>query len=196
MIKLGTAFAAFGLSLALAQAPAQAASQMTEAFLGNVAANLAILNTSSRLAAGHTESSDLEAYAADTSAEATHVASALTEATPSDVRFAQASPADLMTGRSVAVAGMTGHVSNPMQQGLALEAANARMPATADLTKLQTLRGAAFDNLFFTLQLDALSQIESDYRTYIKHGDDPAIASMAHKQLPALMKRLEALTRV
>ena len=197
MFKLGTMAAAALVSVALFQAPARAASPMTDAFLANVAANLAILDASSRMARSHTGSADLVAYATDETAEAKQVATALAEATPSDHRASsQVADADgVMTGRSVAVVGMTGRVE-PAAPAAGREAAHSRRPATADLAKLKTLRGRAFDKLYFVLQLDALSQIESDYRTYISEGDDPAVATMAHEQLPGLMKRLEALTRI
>ena len=197
MIKFGAAAAAVGLTFALIQAPAQAASPMTDAFLANVAANLAILDASSRMAHSHTSSAEVVGYAAEETTEAKQVAAALAEATPTDhgavPRVADAD--GVMTGRSVAVVGMTGRVE-PAAQTSVLEAANSRVPATADLAKLKTLHGRAFDKLYFVLQLDALSQIESDYRTYISEGDDPAVATMAHEQLPVLMKRLEALTRI
>ena len=197
MIKFGAAVAAVGLSFSLFQAPAQAASPMTQAFLANVAANLAILDTSSRMARSHTGSAAIVTYATEETSEATQVATALSEAAPSDRGAAsQVADADgVMTGRSVAVVGMTGRVE-AVPQASVLEAANSRMPATADLAKLKALHGRAFDKLYFILQLDALSQIESDYRTYISEGDDPAVATMAHEQLPVLMKRLEALTRI
>ena len=197
MIKFGAAIAAVGLTFALSQTPAQAASPMTDAFLANVAANLAVLDASSRMARSHTGSAEIVGYASEETAEAKRVATALAEATPTNRGAApQLADADgVMTGRSVAVVGMTGRVE-PAAQASMLEAANSRMPATADLAKLKTLHGRAFDKLYFVLQLDALSQIESDYRTYISEGDDPAVATMAHEQLPGLMKRLEALTRI
>ena len=61
--KLGTTLATIGFAFALSQAPAYAASPMTEAFLSNVAANLAILDTSSHLAQDHSRTADLVAYA-------------------------------------------------------------------------------------------------------------------------------------
>ena len=187
MIKFGAAVAAVGFTFALFQAPAQAASPMTDAFLANVAANLAVLDASSRMARSHTGSAAIIGYAAEETTEARQVATALAEATPSNRGPApQVADADgVMTGRV-----------EPAAQASMLEAANSRMPATADLAKLKTLHGRAFDRLYFVLQLDALSQIESDYRTYISEGDDPAVATMAHEQLPGLMQRLEALTRI
>ena len=187
--------AAFALSFGLANAPAQAASTMTQAFLANVAANLAILDTSSAMARKQTESAGLKSFAVDETNETQRTAVVLAGATPSDYRFAASEEQPVMSGRSVAVAGMTGRIE-PIPQASVLEAANARMPATDELASLRTLHGDAFDRLYFIVQLDALSQIESDYRTYIKQGDDPAVASMAREQLPVLMKRLEALTRV
>ena len=196
MSKLAAALVAFGVSVALFQAPAQAASPMTDAFLANVAANLAILDTSSHMARGRTTSPDLLDYASAEVAEAKDVAAALAEATPSNHQVAAADAGNVvMTGRSVAVVGMTGRVEAAPQTSM-LEAANARAPATGDLAKLKALHGRAFDKMYFIMQLDALSQIESDYRTYISQGDDPAVATMAHEQLPGLMKRLEALTRI
>ena len=56
MSKIAAALVALCASVALFQAPARAASPMTEAFLANVAANLAILDTSSRMAWGRTTS--------------------------------------------------------------------------------------------------------------------------------------------
>ena len=197
MIKFAATVAAVGFSLALSQVPAWAASPMTKAFMANVAANLSILDASSRMARSHTGSTAINVYAASELGEAKEVATALAEAAPAEHGSpSQVADADgVMTGRSVAVVGMTGRVE-PAAPASVLEAANTRMPATADLAKLKTLHGRAFDKLYFVLQLDALSQIESDYRTYISEGDDPAVATMAHEQLPALMRRLEALTRI
>ena len=197
MMKFGAAVAAVGFSFALFQAPAQAASPMTDACRATVAANLSSRDAASRMARSQTGSAAIVTYAADETSEAKQGATALAEATPaghaSSSRVADAD--GVMTGRSVAVVGMTGRVE-PAAQASPLEAANSRMPATADLAKLKTLHGRAFDKLYFVLQLDALSQIESDYRTYISEGDDPAVAMMAHEQLPGLMRRLEALTRI
>ena len=195
MTKMAAALVAFGFSVALFQAPAQAASSMTDAFLANVAANLSILDTSSRMARGRTASAELLAYAGEEAIEAKDVAIALVEATPSNRQVATTDDGVVMTGRSVAVVGMTGRVEVAPQTS-SLEAANARAPATGDLAKLNGLHGRAFEKMYFIMQLDALSQIESDYRTYISQGDDPAVATMAHEQLPILMKRLEALTRI
>ncbi len=194
--KLGTTLATIGLVLAVSQVPARAASPMTEAFLSNVAANLAILDTSSRLAQNHSATADVVGYAGAEVTEATESALALAEATPADHVVATAEASALMTGRSVAVVGMSGHPSVVSSEPSPLEAANGRMPGVANLDALKRLHGRAFDKLYFVTQLDALSQIESDYRTYISQGDDPAIATLAHQQLPALMKRLEALTRI
>ncbi len=196
--KLGTTLATVGMAFALTQAPARAASPMTEAFLANVAANLAILSTSSRLADDHSRTADVVAYAGSETVEAVNAATALADATPSDHMVVSADAGAMLTGRSVAVVGMTGapaHVAAPQEPSV-LEAANGRLPAVGNLAALKRLHGRAFDKLFFVTQLDALSQIESDYRTYISQGDDPAIAQLAHQQLPALMKRLEALTKI
>jgi hypothetical protein len=191
-----SAILAVGVMFAVAQTPARAATPMTEAFLANVAANLAILDTSSRLAGSRAKSADLAAYAASEMDEAGKVAVALADATPSDHVVATAEAGVLMTGRSVAVVGMTGAKTIRADDASVLEAANGRMPAVGNLDELKQLHGRAFDKLFFITQLDALSQIESDYRTYISQGDDPGIATLAHQQLPALMKRLEALTKI
>ncbi len=196
MSKFVAALLSAAFSVVLFQAPARAGSQMTDAFLANVAANLAILDASSHMAHGRTNSNEMLAYAQTEAVDAKEVAAALVEATPTNHRVATGNDGSVvMTGRSVAVAGMTGRVEVASQIAT-LEAANARAPATGDLVKLGTLHGRAFEKMYFIMQLDALSQIESDYRTYISQGDDPAIATMAHEQLPGLMKRLEALTRI
>ena len=169
---------------------------MTEAFLSNVAANLAILDSSSRLARDHSRTQDVIAYGKDETVEVAESAGSLAEATPSDHVVAVAEAGAMMTGRSVAVVGMSGRSPAATQPTSVLEAANGRLPAVENLAALKRLQGRAFDKLFFVTQLDALSQIESDYRTYISQGDDPAIAQLAHQQLPALMKRLEALTKI
>ena len=195
--KLTTLASTVSVAMALSQAPAFAASPITVVFISNVAANLAVLNASSNLARERSESGSVTAFASDEMTEATTVATALAEATPSDVAMASQAMAVLQTGRSVAVAGRPDATVPPQTKTDPLEAANGRVPpAVLGLSRLKTLHGAAFDNLYWTVQLDALSQIESDYRTYIRLGDDPAIAKMARENLPALMHRLEALTKI
>lgn len=201
--KFGTFVSTMAVSLALSQAPALAASPMTVVFISNVAANLAVLNASSNLVHARSESSAVEAFASNEMAEASNVAVALAEATPSDVAMGgtvhtgAAEVGALQTGRSVAVVGKPEAAAPRAPTANPVEAANGRIPpALANLSRLTTLHGAAFDNLYWTVQLDALSQIESDYRTYIRLGDDPAIAKMARENLPALMHRLEALTKI
>ena len=196
--KFGAFVATVGLALSVSRMPASAASPMTAVFISNVAANLAVLNASSHLANERSDSGAVNAFAGNEMNEAAVVASALADATPSDIALGSTLQIGaVQTGRSVAVVGKPEAASLDQTAANPLEAANGRLPPAADaLARLKTLHGSAFDNLYWTVQLDALSQIESDYRTYIRLGDDPAIAKMARENLPALMHRLEALTKI
>ena len=192
MIKTCISLAA-GVSLAIcAFSPAMAASPMTDAFLGNVGVNVSFLDRSSRMALVHSDVRAVQSYARAEAQEAAKVASALGDSVPSEHvgRVADASGDTVMTGRSVAVAEPTSSEATDV-------AANGRAPVGQnDIAQLQRLSGRAFDNLYWEKQLDALSQLESDYRTYITHGDDAALVALSQRELPKIMNRLAALTRI
>ncbi len=59
-----------------------------------------------------------------------------------------------------------------------------------DLARLEGLEAAEVDDLYKTKQLDALTQIETAYQTYLMKGDDPALKAMAARELPKLKHRL------
>lgn len=175
-VLLAAVIAIFGATAA------QAASPITTAFLANVQANTDFLDHSSVIASGHAKSETIRAFAMSEAPEQAHVASALLDLPPAVLA---STDQDIATGRSVAI------------DGPARQAANGRPPMTqSDVGHLHALSGRAFDDFYWTKQLDALSQLESDYRTYIAHGDDPALVAMAKSQLPRVLNRLILLSKI
>lgn len=182
-----------GLALTtLASAPASAASATTAAFLSNLGSNVDFLDRSSRTALDHSSAAAVRSFARAEAQEAAKVASALGDAMPADYasKVAAVDADGLLTGRSVAVDEVAGGETGGI-------AANGRSPlGRAELTQLMGTTGASFDNLYWEMQLDALSQIESDYRTYIASGDDAALVALSKRELPKIMKRLVDLTKI
>jgi len=65
-----------------------------------------------------------------------------------------------------------------------------------DLKRLTALRGAAFDRLYVTTQLDAMAQLLTIYRDYLQNGDNDALRGVAQHEIPLLerdMTRLRSL---
>ena len=82
-------------------------------------------------------------------------------------------------------------------EGGPVKAANGRAPMGAsDLAALGKLSGKKLDDALWQKQLDALSQLRSDYQAYADDGDDPALAAMAQRELPKVEARLAALSNI
>ncbi len=194
MIMVKTTVSLFaGTALAfVALSPVHAASPITDAFLANVGVNVGFLDRSSRLALDHSDAWTVRSFARAEAQEAAKVASALGDSVPAErpSKIAAVEGDAILTGRSVAID------ERPASEASDL-AANGRSPiGQADVAQLEGLKGRAFDNLYWEKQLDALSQLESDYRTYISHGDDPALVALSQRQLPKIMNRLASLTKI
>ena len=172
------------------QAPALAASQITNVFLANLQTNVAFLDRSSRIAANRSQSADTRAFASSEVTEQAQLLSGLTNLMP-----LIASTDAVITGRSVAIDGQPVPDAAPLEKSQ--QAANGRAPLVQqDLASLSGLSGRAFDNLYWQQQLDSLSQIEADYRAYIANGDDPVLVDMAKTELPKIVRRLELLSKI
>ena len=189
MLKASAAIIASAVMFVVATPPASAASPITDAFLANIEANVSFLDRSSRVASDYAVSDVIRGFARSEVSEQNAVAEALGDAR----QQATAARDDIVTGRSVAIdgPGMIGASAATRQ------AANGRSPLTqAALDQLKNASGKAFDDLYWTAQLDALSQIEADYRAYIAHGDDPSLVALAKRELPKVVHRLELLSKV
>lgn len=202
--KIAAVLATGFVSAVCLQAPAHAASPMTETFLANVGENAAFLEGASRIAADRAASAGIRDFARSEVPEASALGIALADATPPTPEAADA----LLTGRSVALDGpptaedpdkadlQQAQVDDAARRTAASQAASGRAPlGQTEIVELHALHGAAFDALYRDTQRDALRQVESDYRDYIAHGDDPALVALAKRELPNLMKRLATLTK-
>lgn len=165
--------------------PAMAASTVTDLFMANVKANIAFLDQSGKLAATHTQSPAVRAFAKAEIADAFHTAELLDSVAP--VRMAAASPDDdaVVTGRSAATVPPLG------------QAANGRSAlGRGDLASLTALKGRGFDDALWLKQVDALSQLRADYQTYAASGDDAVLVALAKRELPKVEARLAVLSKI
>ena len=90
----------------------------------------------------------------------------------------------LQTGRSV---GFDGEVKPIVDN---------RLPrGEEDLNSLEGQTGAEFDKEYKDKQVDALKQVEADYRNYIVKGDDPVLLGIANRELPKVRHRLALLEK-
>jgi predicted outer membrane protein len=183
-----------------AQLPAAAASPITDAFLSNLVPNVDFLDRSSRFALQNSKNTRIRDFAHAEAREQTLAANALDDwieadkavAAPQTVASAPATSDAVTTGRSVAVDG-------PVTQGAPAQApvADNRLHlGQEDLDSLEGLEGGEFDSLYKTKQLDALTQIQTDYEDYLVKGDNPALRDMASKELPKIKLRLGALRKL
>ncbi len=101
---------------------------------------------------------------------------------------------DVLTGRSVAI-------DNPLVP-LTIRrtpdmAGDASLPANRDdLARLSSLTGRQFNALYLSTQSDALHQLATLYRDYMRQGDDPALQAMATRELPKINARIAELRRL
>ena len=168
----------------LAVTPASAASTVTNLFMANVKANVAFLDESAKLAAAHSRSATVRAFAKAQVAEAVRIASLLDGVAPR-VEMADASGDTMVTGRSVATTPAMG------------QAANGRAAlGRSDVGELAKLAGRSFDDALWLKQVDALSQLRADYETYAAHGDDAVLVAVSKRELPKVEARLMALTKI
>ena len=185
MLKIGL-LAAATLALSAALSPVSAAqTPITQAFLANAKANARFLDQSSRIALAHVDSAPVLAFARGEADEQGRTAVALGEGYSAGrlVADAQDPGQGLQTGRSAAAA--------------APAAANGRPALGAeDLAKLEGLSGRAFEDAYWVNQLDALKQLESDYRAYLHNGDDAALVALARAELPKVTRHLWQLTKI
>ena len=180
-IKLSVAI---GFSL-VACAPAFAASTVTDLFMANVKANIAFLDQSGKLAVDHTKSPAVRAFAKLEITDAFRTAEMLDGVAPR--RVASASPDNdaVITGRSAATVPSLG------------QAANGRSAlGHGDVADLAHLEGHRFDDALWLKQVDALSQLRADYRTYAVSGDDAVLVAVAKRELPKVEARLLALSKI
>ena len=187
-IRLGAALVSS--ALVFSGAPAFAASPISNAFMANVQSNVGFLAASSRIALDRSTSQVVRTFADAEAADAARIDLALAEARPNDgtTKLAAVDTDALMTGRSVSIDVPTGGPA---------KAANGRAPlGAADLAALGKLSGKKLDDALWQKQLDALSQLRSDYQAYADDGDDPALAAMAQRELSKVEARLAALSKI
>ena len=172
MLKIGIYFVALGFAFSQARA-------VTSLSRADVI-DLAILTATSRLASDHTEDAALLAYAAsEPTAQAAF-------APASDAAPPVANTEAMQTGRSAAVAQMSGQ-ANVVPLGLS--------SATAGLATLNSLHGSAFDRLFAMMQRNALQRIEERYRGLALHGNSVA-ARNAEERSKQVQDRIDTLERL
>ena len=177
-------FAALSLSSVIAPAhAAQAAmSPMTQMFLDNVVPNVDFLDRASRIAILDSKSAKVRDFAKGTATDATNTANAIYDWSKADGTTSVASnEAPLQTGRSVAVQ----------------QAPDLRLPrGQEDIDALYGADAKEFDAQYKKAQIDALTQVQTDYTDYIAKGDDPALKALATKELPKITKRLAAAQKI
>ena len=162
-----------------------AASTVTDLFMANVKANVAFLDQSGKLAATHTNSPVVRAFAKAEVAAAFRTAETLEGVAPT--RLAATSPDSdvVLTGRSAATVPPLG------------QAANGRSAlGQGDVSSLGALKGRSFDDALWIKQVDALSQLRADYETYAEAGDDAVLVAVAKRELPKVDARLAALSKM
>ncbi len=189
--RVGAVLVTGAILFAAATAPVRAASPYTVAFLTNVSPNLDFLDRSSRFALTNSKNARLKGFAQSEAREQTLAANALDEwieaRKESTIAVATADGEQLQTGRSVAVDGQ-------LVEG---RVADTRLPlGQEDLDSIEGMNGSEFDAQYKEKQLNALSQVQTDYEHYIAKGDDPDLIKMSKRELPKIKKRLILLGRM
>ena len=165
--------------------PALAASTVTDLFLANVKANVAFLDQSGKLATTHTKSATVRAFAKIEIADAFRTAEMLDGVAPTRLAAAAPDSDAVLTGRSAATVPPLG------------QSANGRSAlGQGDIESLAELSGRGFDDALWLKQVDALSQLRADYRTYAASGDDEVLVAVAKRELPKVEARLAALSKI
>ena len=101
---------------------------------------------------------------------------------------------DVLTGRSVAI-------DNPLAPLTVVRTPDPSVAQTLpaereDLSRLSSMNGREFDALYRSTQSDALQQLATLYRDYLRHGDDPALLAISNRELPKIKARIAELRRL
>ena len=101
---------------------------------------------------------------------------------------------EVLTGRSVAI----DNPAAPLVVTRTPDPTVARtLPAQGkDLTRLSSLNGREFNALYVSTQSDALHQLATLYRDYLRNGNDPALRAIATRELPKINDRIADLRRL
>ena len=187
--KLGTVLVTGTIAFAGCNVPAFAASPVTKVFLENLLPNVDFLDRSSRFALVNSKNARVHEFAFNEAKEQTLAANALDEwsqgSKVASLTSAAATDGELLTGRSVAIDGQSAaRIDDRLPRG------------QEDLNSLEGLNGSEFDDEYRSKQLDALKQIETDYRDYIAKGDDPVLLGIASRELPKVRRRLALLGKI
>ncbi len=172
--KFSAAVITVAVSLVSLNGAAYAASPATQAFLENVTQNVDFLDRSSRFALTNSKGARVHDFAFNEAREQTLAANAI------DAYIDTAKDA-LQTGRSAAV-------DTQADSRLAM--------GQEDLNSLEGLAGQEFDSQYRDKQAEALKQVIADYQSYIANGDDPALLSIATRELPKAQRRLILLGKI
>ena len=179
--------------------PVQAASAVTKAFLDNLAPNIDFLDRSSRFALKNSKSTRLRAFAFSEAREQTLAANSFYDWTLADARSLVASASGDAGGKGLDRKDLdrsaTGSINPPASPKLIAKReqpnADDRLPrGQEDLDSIEGLEGPAFDAEYKERQVDALQQIEADYKDYAANGDDPALKKLAARELAKVKPRL------
>ena len=174
------------VSCLLACSPALGASAVTDLFMANVKANVAFLDQSGKLAAKHSVSVAVRSFAKAEIAASFRTAEMLNGVAPA------AQVAELSPDRDAVLTGRSAAIVPPLGQ-----AANGRSAlGQGDVATLAKLDGRSFDDALWLKQVDALSQLRADYRTYAASGDDEVLVAVAKRELPKVEARLLALSKI
>ena len=183
--------------------PAQAASAVTKAFLDNLTPNVDFLDRSSRFAVKNSKSIRLRAFAFSEAREQTLAADAFYDWMQADAKPVMAS-ADRDVSRKRLDGKDLDRSATGSTKPLGAPASKREQPVVddrlargqEDLDSMEGLEGPAFDAEYKEKQLDALQQIEADYRDYAVKGDDPALKTLAARELPKIQRRLAEIGKL
>lgn len=194
MFKTSRIAATFAVGVAIvscAHTNASAASAITNMFVNDVNPNVDLLDRSSRLALQNSQDPRVRAFARSEAKEQTITANDIYDWSQSDARrifVASSEPAGtgaVITGRSVAVDKPV--VAIPEQ----MPSANQE-----DVDRLYGLSGKEFDEAYKAVQTEALKALLVTYQEYITNSDEPALKTIATRELPKINQRLAELSRL
>ena len=179
--------------------PALAASAVTRAFLDNLTPNIDFLDRSSRFALKNSQNARVKAFALSEAREQTLAANAFYDWTLANagtpvVPMVQDASRTALNSKDLdrSVTGSTKVPASPASTSKPGQAIiDDRLPrGPEDLDSMEGLEGPAFDVEYKDKQRDALQQIEADFKDYAANGDDPALKSLAARELPKIVRRL------
>ena len=181
--------------VAFGQLRAIAASATTEAFLANVIPNVDFLDRSSRLALTNTKNARIKAFAFSEAAEQTLAANDIYDHAQAEKKSMVADGGKLDRTPTASIKGAGSATPTPKASVDAIP--DDRLPVSQeDLDSLEGLEGSVFDAQYKEKQLDALRQIETDYRDYGAKGDDPTLRAFATRELPKVTRRIAQLGKI